>query len=1109
MWSVRPLRWRTGHGANLNNSPRWLAAWALVAAGVLGLPLQAQAQQSITRTSSFEYNAQGQLTLEVIEPDSAQLCLQTTHSYDAQGNRTGSSASACAGASGHTLSSATQPRSSSQTFAAQTVSVDGVSYSTPASVFANSQTNALGHSESREHDPRHGKVTRLVGPNGGVTTWEYDSFGRKTRENRANGTYTLWEYRLCQAPGQPVDALCAQPVSHDGLSHTLQWYVRELSYGSNGVPLVAPKYQFHDMLGRVVRTRDDSFMHRDAALRQPSLQETLYNALGQTVWKSVPFLLGSTRQWVQSIYDQLGRVIEEHSPAPNGQTAVLRTAYDGLVTTTTNALDQTRTVHRNAEGRTVRAVDALGNEVVYTYDALGQLVQTNAAGSITRLSYDLRGRKTSMEDPAMGRWDYAHNAFGELVWQQDSLSQVATMAYDRLGRMTQRNEPDLVSHWYFDQRANGGACGAGIGKLCEATANNGYRRLHTYDSIGRPVSTSNVLDSAVQPAVMSQVYDPVTGRLAEQTWPTGYRAVYDYTTAGTDWTAGHLLRVRGIDGATQNVSWQALDKDAQGRLSAFLYGNNVVTSKDIEAASGVLRSVTGTLNGQAIGHVQSQSYTYDEAGNLLGRGDANTGVTETFQYDSLNRLSLTTTLGPGLQSADAVQMLYDVRGNIRYKSDVGYYHYDSARPDRLTQITLDDDSWAPGALGSVVQANSGTKTLSYAFDDDLAGVRSIQNASGAQTMGNGNLMYTVSQDTAPEGLHTVRWEEYTSFNKIAQMRFGLLTNPANATDAVADRTVQFVYGPEHQRLRQSVTLTSNAPSHMEAGDTWYMNGPDSLGLAYEKHIKPSGLIEHKHYLSAGGVQFAMHTERAGSLDGQPAKAVSYFHHDHLGSLSVITNAQGAVTERLAYDAWGKRRHVDGQRDTLEVLTAQSTQRGYTMHEHMDQMGVINMNGRVYDPLIGRFLSADPHIQHPDDLQSFNRYSYVKNNPLAFTDPSGYFLKKLFKAIVKIVVVVAVVMVLTAVVGAAVGALMGAAANTAVVGSLALGKLVTAGIVNGIVSAASAGSGKAFWGGFISGAAFSFAGGLGDRFGTPGSYAGHAGAGCISAVAGEASVGKEP
>ncbi|MEZ5665640.1 MAG: RHS repeat-associated core domain-containing protein [Burkholderiaceae bacterium] len=99
-----------------------------------------------------------------------------------------------------------------------------------------------------------------------------------------------------------------------------------------------------------------------------------------------------------------------------------------------------------------------------------------------------------------------------------------------------------------------------------------------------------------------------------------------------------------------------------------------------------------------------------------------------------------------------------------------------------------------------------------------------------------------------------------------------------------------------------------------------------------------------------------------------------------------------MTERLAYDAWGQE-GIDGQRDTLEVLTAQSTQRGYTMHEHMDQMGVINMNGRVYDPLIGRFLSADPHIQHPDDLQSFNRYSYVKNNPLAFTGSVWVLLQK--------------------------------------------------------------------------------------------------------------------
>nr|WP_255454025.1 RHS repeat-associated core domain-containing protein [Thioalkalivibrio sp. XN279] len=71
-------------------------------------------------------------------------------------------------------------------------------------------------------------------------------------------------------------------------------------------------------------------------------------------------------------------------------------------------------------------------------------------------------------------------------------------------------------------------------------------------------------------------------------------------------------------------------------------------------------------------------------------------------------------------------------------------------------------------------------------------------------------------------------------------------------------------------------------------------------------------------------------------------------------------------------------------------------RGFTGHEHLDQVGLIHMGGRVYDPEIGRFLSPDPFVQFPASTQGFNRYAYVGNNPLSYTDPSGYFLKKLMK-----------------------------------------------------------------------------------------------------------------
>jgi RHS repeat-associated protein len=102
----------------------------------------------------------------------------------------------------------------------------------------------------------------------------------------------------------------------------------------------------------------------------------------------------------------------------------------------------------------------------------------------------------------------------------------------------------------------------------------------------------------------------------------------------------------------------------------------------------------------------------------------------------------------------------------------------------------------------------------------------------------------------------------------------------------------------------------------------------------------------------------------------------------------IAGKDGHAREYLSYDAWGKRRNpADWTCDS--TLTVQFTSRGYTGHEHIDETCLINMNGRVYDPLVGLFISPDPLIQEPFNPLSYNRYSYVQNNPLKFTDPSGY------------------------------------------------------------------------------------------------------------------------
>ena len=113
----------------------------------------------------------------------------------------------------------------------------------------------------------------------------------------------------------------------------------------------------------------------------------------------------------------------------------------------------------------------------------------------------------------------------------------------------------------------------------------------------------------------------------------------------------------------------------------------------------------------------------------------------------------------------------------------------------------------------------------------------------------------------------------------------------------------------------------------------------------------------------------------------------YIFKDHQGSLAAVVH--GNTVERLSYDAWGRRRNPIGFGYSNVTHTFD---RGYTLHEHYDDFDLINMNGRLYDPVLGRMLSPDIAIQDEHNSQAYNRYSYCFNNPLRFTDPSGYVVR---------------------------------------------------------------------------------------------------------------------
>ncbi len=198
--------------------------------------------------------------------------------------------------------------------------------------------------------------------------------------------------------------------------------------------------------------------------------------------------------------------------------------------------------------------------------------------------------------------------------------------------------------------------------------------------------------------------------------------------------------------------------------------------------------------------------------------------------------------------------------------------------------------------------------------------------------------------------------------------------------------LEIEYGLENQRISQSLSSVN------QYGQTTLLLNKHFIGGLQEKIFYETGAEKTISYISSPEGLTAIEVKSGASSEWYTVFT------DHLGSITTLIRESDGSRFELSYDALGNRRdpatwvNYSGNLPDFITITDSDfiTDRGFTGHEHLAMFGLINMNGRVYDPVASRFLSPDSYVQSPELALNYNGYVYCLNNPLKYTDPDGEF-----------------------------------------------------------------------------------------------------------------------
>lgn len=742
--------------------------------------------------------------------------------------------------------------------------------------------------------------------------------------------------------------------------------------------------------------------------------ETLYDASGNAIREHETFADGMDRirfeegnrvlgVWNTAVvsYDSLGRKYTEWLPYSSGGNGYHIYSYD----VGNRPLSDTLYTPSGTQYRQIK-MGYFGDTAT---------IQDPRQNTITKVT-DLAGKLRYVTDPpegvhgaAAGTTIYTYDSFDNLTSVEDAIGATSQYVYNIRGFKTKSIDADTGT-WLFQPDS--------LNELKRQTDANNAVTTFTYDLLGRMLTR----------------LEPESGT------PTSW----SYGTNAAAFEIGQITSVTKPDGYKESYTYESA-----GRPHTKIYTEDAVNYQFDYAYNAIGAPDTLTYPTSTSGVRFALKYSYDSSGYLNAVKDNSAG----------------TVFWALTGATDASQPTMEVLGNS-VSVATGYTPWTTEMVNRSegtggSATNLQNLSYSWDLNGNLLQRVDNRQSLTEVFTLDALNRLSTVTLNGVRTLGmqydqagdiinKSDVSATNFQYSDPAHKHAVTaagtWTiGYDANGNMNSRAGGAITSYSyNLPNQINynGNSSQFNYDSNHQRWKQVANYSGTTET------VHYIGG---LLQVVTRGTSPT---EYRHQIMAGS-STVVYTRRS---DG--TTSTYYATSDHLGSADLVMDSAANVLVRESFSPFGARRGTtwQGIPSTADYSAIQSsTRQGFTGHEMLDSVSLIHMNGRVYDPNIGRFLSADNLVSNLGATQSINPYSYTWNDPLRYTDPSGHGFGDYFGLIVDAIIGIVFTFVTYGAFGPGLFAAFASGfAGGFVSAALSTGSLsaaLTAGLISGVTAAA--------------------------------------------------------